>query len=130
MPRIIVKALRKRNEMGLATSSLSEACREWLMFSIISSDQFVQKYAAQTAKSVQACAHSRHMARMDLDQRCDCHPSKDCDSAASRCSSAMKMSSGNKPTTCSFLKYIGTKGAPDRTVLLRPLNIATQTDIH
>jgi hypothetical protein len=72
MPRIIVKALRKRNEMGLVTSSLSEACREWLMFSIISSDQFVQKYAAQTAKSVQACEHSSHMAHMDLDQQCDC----------------------------------------------------------
>jgi len=72
MSRIIVKALRKRNETGLVTLLASGACREWLMFLTISSDQFVQKYAVLTAKSVQTRAHSRHMTHMDFDQRCDC----------------------------------------------------------
>jgi hypothetical protein len=36
--------------------------------SFFPADQYVQKYAAITAKSVQVCAHSKRMAYLDLEQ--------------------------------------------------------------
>jgi hypothetical protein len=68
MPGIIVKALRKRNETGLVPQSALGGCREWHVPLIIPTDQYVQKYAARTAKSVQVCAHSKRMVHMDLTQ--------------------------------------------------------------
>ena len=38
--------------------------------SIISAGRIVQKYATQTAKSVQVCAHSKCRTHLDLEQRC------------------------------------------------------------
>jgi len=60
MPGIIVKALRKRNETGLVPQSALGGCREWRVPSIISADQYVQKYAARAAKSVQVCSLQTH----------------------------------------------------------------------
>ena len=68
MPGIIVKALRKRNETGLVPQSALGGCGEWRAPSIFPADQYVQKYAARTAKSVQVCAHSKRMAHLDLEQ--------------------------------------------------------------
>jgi hypothetical protein len=42
------------------------------MLSTISSDQFVQKYPAQTAKSVQMYPHSMRIPHLDIEQGCNC----------------------------------------------------------
>jgi hypothetical protein len=44
------------------------SCGEWRVPLIIPADQYVQKDAARTAKSVQVCAHSKRMVYMDLTQ--------------------------------------------------------------
>jgi hypothetical protein len=42
------------------------------MFSTISSDQFAQKYTAQTAKSVQTYSHSMHIPHWNIEQGYNC----------------------------------------------------------
>jgi hypothetical protein len=68
MPGIIVKALRKRNETGMASQSAVGGCGEWRVPLIIPADQYVQKDAVRRAKSVQVCARSGRMAHLDFEQ--------------------------------------------------------------
>ena len=54
-------------KMAWYPSQLLEATKNGVP-PIIPTDQFVQKFAVRTAKSVQVCAHSRRMAHLDLKQ--------------------------------------------------------------
>ena len=130
MPRIIVKALQKRNETGLEpqidvwSRMIIQSCvpmnEAFLRIDLYKSTQRERLNLYRCAHTSDACPASILYGRTTSTYEnpiTALHPTA---SRQRRCNWA------RGPQNVGFLEYCGIKGAHDRTVLLRSLNIVTQ----
>jgi hypothetical protein len=130
MPRIIVKALQKRNETGLEPQigvwnrmiikscvPLNEAFPPIVLYKSTQRERLNLYRFAHTSDAYPASILYGGATSAYENPITGLHPTA---SRQRRCNRP------RCPQRCGILKYCGTKGAHDRTVLLRYLNIVTQ----
>jgi len=123
MPRIIVKAIQKRNESGVEPNDNKIVCalnEAFLPIVLYKSTQRERLNLYRRTHTSDACPASILISRATSAYE---NPITALHPTASR---QRRCNQPRCPQDVRFLEYCGTKGAHDRTVLLRSLHIMTQ----